>query len=491
MATEKKAILSQYDFSGGQNSKTSSLFITNNECELVQNYHLDNLGSLTKRNGISTALLAIPQIVNNKSILGMYFFKDIQSTNSNVLVAIDDSTSTNSDIFDIETNTWVISKADDTAGALPVFCSFINYVFRTNGSDAMGSSTNPPTAWGTTNCLATLKPKYCCVWEDRVYALNDNSTTKYPSRIYWSSLPSGAPLAITFTSASDYADINPDDNDEITWGEPFGDVMLIFKNKAVYRWTFGQVEPDRLIDVGTPQGRTVKQTQGIVFFANKYGVYAYTGYGQPILISKKVQDFIDAIPAANLTNMRAEIDHDHYYLYVGDLTVKGITYSNVMLVYTISTKSWHINTYPFEIKAMARFESATLGATTINDAIYIGDDDGYIYQMDTGTSDYSGSTAATINGKIITKEYPLVNFPKNSILDNLTFLAQKGIGSKVNYRLDRGDWKGWKDLQERITTGRIEGKAKTIQFSITDNSSQVSQIEGFSLELKEDKGTTR
>lgn len=486
---EKETTLSNFNFSGGQNSKTSPLFIANNECELIQNYHLDNLGSLTKRNGISTALIG--QIVNNKSILGMYFFKDLQSTNSNVLVAINDATDTNSDIFDIETNAWVISKVDDTAGALPVFASFINYVFRTNGSNAMGSSTNPPTAWGTTNCLATLLPKYCCVWEDRVYALNDNSGTKYPSRIYWSSLPTGTPLAITWTSASDYADINPDDNDEITWGEPFGNVLLIFKNKALYRWTFGQVEPDKIIDVGTSQGRTVKQTQGIVFFANKYGVYAYTGYSQPLLISKKVQDFIDAIPAANLTNMRAEIDHDHYHLYIGDVTVDTIAYANVMLVYTISTKSWHIETYPFEIKSMARFETATLGATSISDAIYLGDDDGYLYQKNTGTSDYVGSTENTINGRIITKEYPLVNFPKTSILDNLTFLAQKGTGSKVNYRLDRGDWKGWKDLKSRITTGKIAGRAKTIQFSITDNSTTTSQIEGFSLEVEGEKETRR
>ena len=58
-----------YNCSGGQNSKTSPLFIDNSECELVQNYHMDNLGSLTKRAGIATPLLTAgtPQIVNNKS----------------------------------------------------------------------------------------------------------------------------------------------------------------------------------------------------------------------------------------------------------------------------------------------------------------------------------------------------------------------------------------------------------------------------------------
>ena len=58
-----------YDLSGGQNSKASPLFIGDNECELVKNYHMDNLGSLTKRNGIANLL---GQTVNNKSVTGLY-----------------------------------------------------------------------------------------------------------------------------------------------------------------------------------------------------------------------------------------------------------------------------------------------------------------------------------------------------------------------------------------------------------------------------------
>jgi hypothetical protein len=353
----------------------------------------------------------------------------------------------------------------------------------------MGSSSDPPSAWGTTNCLATLIPKYCCVWEDRIYAGNDNSATKYPSRIYWSSLPSSSPLAVTWTSASDYADINPDDNDQITWLEPFGKMLLIFKEEALYRWTFGQVEPDRIIDRGTPQGRTVKQTEGICFFANKFGVYAFTGSGHPLLISKKVQPWIDAI--GTLTNMRAEVDENHYYLYIGDVTVDSVSYSNVMLVFTLSTKSWHIETYPFEIKAMASFKTKTLGSTAISDSIYLGDDDGYVYQKGTGTSDYLGTTAKNINGKFITKEYPLSQFPKTSILDQMYVLARKGIGAKVNYRIDRGRWKAWKDLKGRITDGKIYGRARTLQLSVTDNSQQTSQVEGFSFETKKSKELRR
>jgi len=469
-----------YDLSGGQNNQVTPLLLRENQCEIVQNYKMDKVGSLTKRNGITYLLT---QIVNNKSVLGMYYFNDkIGTDRSNVLVVIDDATSTNSDIFAIETNAWAISKTNDTAGALPVFTTFVDYVFRTNGADVMGSSADPrPTggAWGTTNCLATLLPRYCCVWEDRLYWLNDNSATAYPSRIGWSELPTGAPLALTF-GANNWADINPDDNDEITWGEPFGRVMLIFKENAIYHWTFGQVEPDKIIDVGTPQGLTVKKTHGICFFANKYGVWAHTGQSQPRLISRKVQPFIDAIPT--LTAMRAEVDNDHYYLYIGDVTVDGVAYANVMLVYTISLDAWHFETYPFEITAMARFIDNTLGTTAIYDSIYLGDDDGYVYRKDVGTVDYLGTTAQPINGYFRTKEYPL-NFPNTSKLNQLYVIANKASGTQVNYRIDRAEeFKPWHDLKERITAEKLGGRAKTIQFTFTDNSRTTSRIEGLSVD---------
>ena len=140
MAT-KIATQTYLDLSGGMDAQTSPLFIKNNECELIQNYHLDNVGSLTKRPGIA---YLIGQIVDDVSILGMYFFKDVQGTDySNVLVACNDAASpTNSDIYKISSNAWAKSKEDDTSGVEPVFTSFLDYVFRVNGSDIMSRSSD-------------------------------------------------------------------------------------------------------------------------------------------------------------------------------------------------------------------------------------------------------------------------------------------------------------------------------------------------------------
>ena len=476
--------IDNFNFSGGQNSKASPLLLKESECELVLNYHGDTTGALTKRNGIVNL---IGQIVDTKPILGMYMFYDIQGTDrSNLLIATDDSTSTNSDVFAIESNAWAISKTDDTAGATPEFATFIDYVFKVNGNQVMGSSADPrPTggSWGTTNCATVITPRYIAIYEDRVYLANDRNTP-YPSRLYWSSLPSGTPLALTWTTASDYADINPDDNDQITWISTHGNRLLVFKEKGLYRWSFGQTEPDKIIDIGTPQGRTVKYIHGITFFANQFGVWAYTG-GFPKLISRKVQPFIDAIPT--LANMRAEVDNDHYYLYIGDVTVtinnETRTFSNSMLVYCLSMDSWYLYTFPFEITAMARLRTKTIGATALTDNIYIGDDDGFVYRFLSGTQDSLGTSARPVAGEIIFKEIP-INFPEDSMLDDTIVCAIQATGSRASYRLDRDkDFRGkMGDLVKRINFFDLKKqKASTFQLKITDNSTTISVIEGYSI----------
>lgn len=475
----KKGTVSKnyYDLSGGMNAKTSPLYIKDNECEVIVNYTLDTLGSLSKRNGIS---YLIGQIVDTKSINGLYFFKDSQGTDySNVLAVSDVAGGATATIFKISSNAWANSKTSDTASKQTNFASFLDYVFRVNGADVMGSSVDLST-WGTTNCLGTAKPKFIWVWEDRLYAGSDQNAPN-KSRIFWSELPSSG--TITW-GTNNWADINPDDNDEITWCEPFGTRTLIFKNKAVYRWTFGQVEPDIVPGTqGTPQGLTVKQTAGFCFFANEYGVYAYSGSGIPKLISNKVKPYIDAI--TDFTALRAEVDNDHYYLYIGSVTVGGKTWSNAMLVYTISANAWHLETYPFAIKFMSRLRSKTLGATVIYDSVYLGDNDGFVYRKGTGFTDYNGTTATPISGYIRTKEYALPSFPRKCSLKKMFVVAQKATGSKISYFIDRGITpKEWENLVERVTEGRIAGEARTLQLSIANNSLTDSQIEGFTFEVE-------
>lgn len=484
------------------NLATSPLFMKDNECEIIQNYNLDNLGSLTKRKG--TAIL-VAQVADNKTITGIHLFSFESSLK--LLAAVNNFLASGNVIWKMKDDQtgWETSLSPDsnnlTSNIQSHFVTFIGYVFRVLGGNTMISSADA-TTWGTTNVPSGARHfKYICVFEDRLYILHEAGTAKNRSRIAWSSLPSGAPLAITWAydgttaAGKDAADINPDDNDIITWGEPFGKVLLIFKMNGLYRWTFGQVEADRMPgSQGTPQGLTVKQTQGICFWANRFGVWALSNpYGIPKLISEKVRPFFEQLTTyALLDAMRAEVDRDHYRLSIGTVTVNNETFTNCVLVYTISKNVWHIETFPFTIKFMKAIEISRTASVSVpyKEKIYIGDDDGYFYEteVDSTYSDVSGATTYAINGRIVTKEYLLRNFPHKTDLKRMWFLAKYGIGTRVNYRLDRirdTRWETFSDIAERFTEKRLSGKGRTIQLSITDNSIQRSQVEGFLIENNE------
>ena len=472
------------NFSGGINDKASKLLLKDTECEAIINYNLDSVGNLTKRNGYD---VFASQPVAAKRILGLY-----QYTNTSVpaettqVMVINNSGDTQSVIYYNNSSTWSTSKTNDTALTTVTnfnrvrFATFLDYLFRVNGTDVISTSVNVNgSTWGTTNAPGTITPSFVTVFQDRVYVARNGVAAA--SRLYFSSLPSAG--SITWTTASDFVDINPDDGDQITALENNGNRLLIFKNRSLYRWTFGQVEPDRLIGIGTPSQETVKTNLdlGITFFANEYGAYAYSG-GRPKLISRKIQPWFDAITASNLDMMCAESDNDHYYLYLGDsLTVDGRAYTNVMAVYTISLAAWTIYTVNTPIRFMNKLILSS------SEDIYFGSSNGRTYQWNSGTADDSGgaagATAANIAGEILTKEMAL-NFPYSTDINWIDIISQQRVAASLSYDVDRKDiWKQLGNLNDRFTSFKVGSiPAKTLRLRITDNSQNISIIEGINIE---------
>lgn len=452
--------------SGGMNRKTSPLIIKDEECELLVNYHLDKIGALTKRKGYST-FATQPQA--GKTCFGLYQFNDMSGGTAEQLFVANNSGDTNGIIYYNNAGTWTAGKSDDTASSKSRFTSFIDYVFRTNGADVVATSANG-SSWGTTNAPATITPKYGVVFSDRVYLANGNTSNR--SRFWFSSLPSSG--SVTWSTSTDWVDVNPDDGDEITALENNGNRMLIFKNRALYRWSFGQVEPDRLIGVGTSSQESVKTNLdvGITFFANQRGVYAYAG-GRPKLLSRKIQDIIDAVP--DWEEVYAEIDEDHYYLSVGDIVIDGRSYSNVVLNYHISLDAWSVYALATPVKYMARLiETAPVEAT------YFGSTDGRTYKFLDGTSDNGTEIASTFRSK----EY-LLKYPDTMDVERIDVFAQNQGSAQVLLDNDRRDEPVvLGNLTDRVTPLRPSDmrRTNTVRVYINDNSTNTCVIEGFNIE---------
>jgi hypothetical protein len=469
------------NFAGGMNQKVSPLIIKDSECELILNYNLDLVGAITKRNGYT---VFGNQPVAAKTILGLYQFNDSSGSESNPLMVANISGDATSVIYEYVSGTgnWTSRNTAGTASKKTRFATFIDYVFRVNSSDTVLSSADL-SAWGTTDCPTTITPSFIANYEDRVYVANGGTTTG--SRVWYSSLPTGAaPFTITWTTTVDYLDVNPDDGDSITALENNGNKLLIFKNRSMYRWSFGQIEPDRLIGVGTSSQECVKTNLdiGITFFANANGVYSYMG-DRPKLISRKIEKWFKGLVSTDITGFSAEIDSDHYYLYLGDsLTVGSRTYTNVMAVYTISLDAWVIYTLNAPIRIMSRLIQSGV------EQIYFGSTNGRTYLWDSGTSDNSGgassNTATPIAGEIISKEY-LVSFPTKSNLKNVDIISSQQGAAQVFINIDRQDeFYSLGELTKRMNTFPSTPELQTIRLKVSDNSTVTSVIEGINFEYE-------
>jgi len=460
-----------FNLSGGMNRKTSPLIIRDEECELLVNYNLDKVGALTKRKGYTQFA---SQPVAGKTINGLAQYSKQSSGLEEQIMVANNAGDTNGVIYYNASGTWTAAKSDDTASKKSYFTSFIDYIFRTNGADVVASSTNG-TSWGTTNCPATITPKYGAVFQDRVYLANGGGSNR--SRFWFSSLPDGG--AITWNTTDDWVDVNPDDGDQITALENNGNRLLIFKKRALYRWYFGQVEADRLIGVGTLSQACVKTNLdvGITFFANQNGVYAYAG-GRPKLLSRKIQDIIDAV--SDWEEVYGEVDEDHYYLSIGNITIDGRTFSNVVLVYHISLDAWSMYSMATPVKMMARLiESGEV------QNVYFGSTDGKTYKLNDGTSD-DGTEIATV---FRSKEY-LLNYPETVRLDRLDMFSQTHGTTQVYVDNDREDEPNYVGtLTGRVSTLSVKDlrRMNTMRVYLADNSTNASVVEGFSAEYSEER----
>lgn len=481
------------NLSGGMNSHTSPLIIKDEECEFILNYNLDTIGALTRRNGYITFAT---QPVANKTISGLFGGLSVNNRGTFQYMTVNKSDDSNRVTYYNVAGTWTTTDDTMQTAFLPTtgsasqiymtrFVSFLNYIFRLNGGNAPVSflATTPQTATSVnltdtdTGSALSITPSLGAVFQDRVYF--NRVADGFRSRIYFSTVGTSGSTITWDTDATtgQWFDVNPDDGDFITALENNGNRLLIFKNYSMYRWTFGQVEPDRLIGVGTTSQESVKTNfdLGITFFANPKGIYAYTD-GRPKLISRRIQEYIDAV--SDWKYVAGGIDKEHYYLSVGDITVAGRTITNAVFVYNIPLDGWTIFSLAVKPTVWAEMPS-----TYPTQKLYFGSTDGRTYEFNSGTADSSGGAAVTISAEIRSKEY-LLSYPQRTNFTWLDVFADQRVEANIFYDTDRyGEFIELGSLEQRITNFRVpQRECNTVRVKIADNSKDVSIINGWNIE---------
>lgn len=369
------------------------------------------------------------QIVDNAEVVGVHQFITTAGT-AILLAAVNDAaTPTNSDIYSLTGSTWTKRKENLTKDIKTRFLTYLDTVVVYNGTDAATCSVNG-TAWAaaTGNLDGANLPlgDVAIEWNDRIYV---SGVSGEKHRLYYSSTPTAG--VISWTSGNGYLDIEPEDGGgDITALAKVPGYLLIFKERSLKRWNGSSTFPDDLFKVGAASMEAVCLGKGAAYFfsADGKGIYATAG-SYPALISTPVKNLIDAIPSSYYTSVSSHSDGTDVRFSIGDITLDGLTYNNVVLKYNIETQTWSAHSYGTEAKVWTTYKTG--GATyTI-----FGDDDGEIVTLEAGTTD----GAVPIEFTYQTHELEFSDTIQE--ITRLVVHTRYGKDSKVLARIDNGDWK--------------------------------------------------
>jgi hypothetical protein len=439
------------------------------------------LGSITKDTGYSRVG---DQIQANKSILGLYHF--IQNSTTEKMFAVSNDSSGANTQLKYRSNgsgNWSTINVGTTwngyIGQNVEMQGFIGYCFFV-GVDSSGNFLPVASVTGTTfstvtNVTSMPQGKYVIRYRDRLYVMNCYyGATAYPFRVMASSPVTAGAITWDTTgspTASTGGFLDVDFSHEITGGAENWDRMMVFTDKAAY--FYDQTQFKKLWNEGCTNHRTIKNKGAYMIWANNDGVWVSTG-GQPQNISGEVRDFIkNASPASFF----AEIVDEVYHLYVGTVTVKGVTYSNCTLKFNIANSNWEWREYYNQMTIFGVYRDSTF-----KKRLYMGDTTGTVWDKgkyyDSTLVSADAQTTAGTGGQPIGANFELAPFSVDDLGDwkivrDLYIFADRAQGVNMRARVIN---RNTRILTPYKPIGQLVDYVNTFQVN-TDNG-VLLQIEG-------------
>jgi len=457
------------DFTSGVVTHVNENLIPPNGMSLALNVDCDfEVGSAVSRLGSS---VVGAQLVDNNSILGLHDFR--YGTGSGKLLAtINASGGATSVVYDVNAASTI--RTGLTASTKMRFVTFLDSVLMVNGSNAEASydGTTVITTGGAfdlANIPSSNTVNIAIEWRDRVYVAGDNTE---PDRLYYSSTPSAG--AVSWTSGNGNVDIEPEDGGgTITALGKVPGYLLIFKERSLKRWNFDSAFPETLVNLGTLSQESVINAAGVcAFFSSSstdaVGFYVTNG-GRPIPIShgglKNIKKWVKAIPAAYYDDVSGWGNEEHFFWSIGDVTVDGVAYTNVVVRWSVRTKEWVVRSYPSEFLVWSSYVSSN------DNLIVAGDDDGTIIQVDAASvyTDYPSTTP--IKWRIESQDEKFGYNQVKEISERIVVYSRTAKGAKLLIKVNGGDWRDYGEIMSDVAEIKlpIPIRGNYFRFAITGN----------------------
>ncbi len=399
-----------------------------NSVQLAVNMNFDRVGAVTTRLGVETYATTLGGSVTSFGVL------NIQGGIKRLYAQFGTT------IQNWDGANWA-TKRTTTVSTKARFSQWLNKIYMVNGTDALQCSDGGNFAATAGFVPATTMPVGDFIqagFDGRIWIASKTNDALYYSDIVQFTPPST--YSITYTATNFIQSLSPQDGESMSGLFRVPKALLVFKQNHIYRvYSADNVDPYPAYNVGTFSQESIVQAKDGLYFHHSSGFYKFAYDSQPTEISRRVIDFVRAIPRSSYENIVGVYDgYDAVKWSVGSLTVEGVTYANCQMRYTISTQVWTIYDYAgTNITALIRYDNGT----TIEQIA--GTSTGLVGKLDSGTTDFGSD----IYFELIDRWRSFTDMNCHSKNESgIAIMSENAGGTLLQYQTQKAPPNVWKDI---------------------------------------------
>jgi hypothetical protein len=360
---------------------------------------------------------------------------------------------------------WTVRRSALAQVSKPRFSQYLNYIWMVNGNPAIGG--NPVATSNGGNFGTDLVPDNFpqgdfihAGFEGRVWVAD-----KQLGVIHYTDIVQFTPpdvYTLTYDPEVNFiTNLAPQTGQQFTALYRVPRALLVFTEDNIYR-IYGATSIDAYpaYNVGTYSQESIVETKTGIFFHHSSGFYQFDYGSQPVEISRRVIDFVKAIPRSSYEDITGVYDgFDAIEWSVGQVVVEGVVFSNCVMRYTISTQVWTIYDYPGNvITAMIQYDDGD----DLNHLM--GTSEGLTGAMDTGTTDFG----APFYYEFIDRWRSFTDmYCMTKSISGLNVYSENAAGANLLYQVQKSGPNAWKpimNIDER--TNSLQQNAGTEDFDV-------------------------
>lgn len=417
-------------------SQMSEKVAPENSVQLGVNVVYDRIGAFMTRLGVSTYATALAGAIKTFGRLS------IQSSGVRQLLA---------QVAGVVTfwngTTWGAVHTYSAAANKVRYSQFLNKVYMVNGNAGISGETCKTwdgTTFGANNVDQLPAGDFVQAGFDGRVWIGDASN----DRLSYSNVVTLGGLITTGNppgSAAEYIEtLSPQDGESMTALQRVPKALLVFKQNHIFRvYSPNAVDAYPAYNVGTFSAESVIETKDGIYFHHSSGFYRfnYNSFNsQPTEISRRIRDFVLAIPRSYYENVHGTFNGlDAVEWGIGPVTVDGVTFKNCIVRFSISTQVWTIfdlagNDCP---SAMIKYDDSNF-ITPI-----VGTTTGKIGRLENGTTDFGQK----IYFEQISRFYSFTELiAREKAVSGMSALATNGGGANLQYQIDKKTDNEWETI---------------------------------------------